>query len=140
MVQVVTPAVRVVLEQATRLSLGSATFQAIAPAGTPDPGLAASTVVVKIKPVPTTWFDALSDTAIEVPSLEAVFYFLPALRSERCYTTPVPLVVDSWCFGNANPAPRRTLEEPFATRTSLERGRALGRNRRVLVEGPASRR
>ena len=54
--------------------------------------------------------------------LEVVFYFLPALRSERCDTVPVSSVLDSWCFGNVNPAPRSTREEPFATRTSPEKG------------------
>jgi hypothetical protein len=69
-----------------------------------------------------------------ITSLEAMFNFLPALRSGLCNTLPVPSVVDSRCFGNANPAPRSAREEPFATRTSLERGRALGRDRQVLVK------
>ena len=55
------------------------------------------------------------------------------MSSERSNTLQVPSVLDSRCLGDVNPAPRSTREEPFAIRTGLERGRALGGNRQVLV-------
>jgi len=71
-------------------------------------------------------------------TLTASVLFPPPMSSERCNTLQVPSAADSRCFDEVNPAPRSTREEPFATRTSLQRGRPWDGTARCRSEWPAS--